>query len=235
MDRWRSYLPMLWVGLLSGLVIAAGLWVWQRLHDPQMLPFHEIRISGQFQHLNPGQLKQILQPQIQGGFFSIHLESLRQSLMAHAWVEEVSIRRIPGILYVNVREAKPIARWNDQYLISSKGQFFLAPSDAPTGLPILRGSLGKEMIVFENYKKINILLSKLQLKLQEITLDQRGNWALTLSNGILVTAGRDDVLFRMERLVHWYPQIVNDKASEITHIDLRYSNGVAVQFSSNSR
>lgn len=225
-----NYLPMMLSGLLLGLVIAGGIWVWQRLNDPHTLPFHEIRISGQFQHLNANQLRQTLQPQIHSGFFALKLAPLKQSLMTNPWVEDVAIRRIPGTLYVNVREQQPVARWNDRYLINSDDQLFLAPRDAPAGLPLLQGPEENQALILGNYKQINRLLQPLGLSVQQLQLDQRQSWELVLSNGITVTIGREDVLMRIQRLAHWYPQIVSDKVSEIVHIDLRYANNISVQF-----
>ncbi len=54
--------------LVAGLAFG-GWWAWQRLHDTDTLPFHEVRIVGQLHHLNSEQLHQTVQQQIHGGFF----------------------------------------------------------------------------------------------------------------------------------------------------------------------
>ncbi len=226
--QWRIYWPVMLTGFILGLVITFGLWVWQRLNDPHTLPFHDIHVTGQFQHLNSEELRKKLQPQIHGGFFVLKLAPLKQSLLTLPWVEDVSIRRIPGTLYVNVREHQPVARWNNFYLINNHDQLFPAPRDTPAGLPILLGPENSEPLVLAQYKQMNALLKPLHLQIQKMIYDDRQNWELILSNGVGVTVGREDVLPRMQKLVRWYPQIVNDQPSPVTHIDLRYSNSIAV-------
>jgi cell division protein FtsQ len=224
--RWRGYWPVMLTGFILGWVVVSGLWVWQRLNDPQALPFHDVKVSGQFQHLNPAQLRQFLLPQIHGGFFVLKMEPLKQSLLKTPWVEEVSIRRIPGTLYVNVQEHQPVARWNDQFLINSHDQVIPAPRDTPDGLPTLYGPQDSEQLVLSYFQQMNVLLKPLNLQIQQIRYDERKNWELVLNNGVTVTIGRDDVLPRMERLARWYPRIVGDQP--ITHIDLRYPNSIAL-------
>jgi cell division protein FtsQ len=228
---WRGYFTMASAGLLLGVMIAGAIWLWQILHEPQTLPFHDVRISGgQFQHINSGQLRASLRQQIHGGFFSVQLAPLKQSVMTNPWVEDVAIRRIPGILYVTVREHQPVARWNAHHLINAHDQLFLAPADAPVNLPLLTGAETAQALILMHYKEINNLLLPLHLRVQQLSLDQRQTWELVLNNGIAVTIGHDQVLPRVQRLVHWYPQIVNDKAGEVKHLDLRYPNSIAVEF-----
>lgn len=228
--HWRNYLPMILTGLLTGLLIASAIWIWQRLNDPQTLPFREIRVSGQLQHLQAAQIRQILLKKIHNGFFALKLEPLKQSLITNPWVEDVAIRRIPGILFVTVKENQAVAQWNDHYLLNTEGQLFEAPADAPAGLPLLQGPPENSAIVLQYYKEMNNLLKPLQLGLQRITLNKEQSWEIELNNGLQIDLGRDEILERLQRLVKWYPKIVNDKADQIVHIDLRYSNGIAVQF-----
>ncbi len=227
---WRNYFPVMFTGLLAGLLIASGVWIWQRLNDPQTLPFREIRVSGQLEHLQAAQIRQKLSKQIHSGFFALKMEPLKQSLISNPWVEDVAIRRMPGILFVTVKEQQAVARWNDEYLINSHDQLFQAPGDAAKGLPLLQGPSENSAIVLQNYKEMNNLLKPLQLQLQRITLNKEQSWEIELNNGIQIDLGRDEVLERLQRFVKWYPKIVNDKVNQIEHIDLRYSNGIAVQF-----
>ncbi len=146
------------------------------------------------------------------------------------WVEDVALRRMPGILIVTVHEQQPIAQWNDRYLINTKKQVFLAPDDAPSALPILQGPDHSELQVLENYRQINSLLKSIHLQIAKLQLDLRHNWQLVLNNGIAVTIGREEILSRVQRLVHNYPQLIGDRAAEVAHIDLRYQSHVAIEW-----
>jgi cell division protein FtsQ len=225
--RW-NYVPKILTGLLVGGLISAGVWMWQWTRDPQTLPFHEVKVQGQFQHLNAAQLQQTAAQALHGGFFTVDLAAVRQHLMQTPWVETVSLRRIPGVLLVTVHEYQPVARWNDHYLLNAEQQLMAAPADAPQNLPLLQGPENAYADVFDNYQKIQTLLQPLQLSVTHLQQSARGSWELTLNNGILVTIGRDDVLARMQRLVQWYPTLVGADAANVNHIDLRYENSIAI-------
>ena len=231
----QNYLPMIVIGFISGLIIASSLWFWRVLHDPGFLPFHEIRITGQLQHINAAQLRRSIQQQIHGGFFSIQLQTVKQALMTNPWVQDVAIRRAPGVLSINVQEQRPVARWNDQYLVNVNDQIFPAPADSPKGLPQLKGPDENQVMMIANFKQITNILKPLHLQVQQIVLDQRQNWEMVLDNGIQVTIGREEIVSRVQRLAHFYQQIINDHAPEVSHIDLRYANGIAVEFKKANR
>lgn len=216
-----------------GLVIAAGLWVWQQVSDPRTLPFHEVRIQGQFKHLSTSQLQHSTQQSINGGFFTLNMQAVRRNLMINPWVEDVAVRRLPGILIVAVKEQEPVARWNDQYLFNSDQQLFFAPQDTPAGLPILRGPTDQPQTVLTNYQLIATMLKPLNIQASQLQLSDRGSWELTMDNGIVITIGSEEVLPRVQRLAHWYPKLVGDNAAEVTTIDLRYPNSIAIAWKNN--
>lgn len=225
----RRLAPVIWTLLfLSGLIGAAG-WAWQRIHDPRVLPFHEVKVQGQFHHLNAFQLRKQVQQNIHGGFFALDMLALKKNLMQLPWVEDVAVRRMPGILIVSIREQKPVAQWNDHELFNSEGQLFAAPQDAPAGLPLLRGPSGSPQTVLSYYQKINTMLKPLSLQIVMLRLTEPGSWELTLNNGLSIMIGREDALNRMQRWIRWYPRINAEKTEPIVHVDLRYQNGIAVE------
>ncbi len=230
--QWFSYWPMMLTGLVLGLVIISSLWVWEQVRDPKTLPFREVRVQGQFQRLDAAKLQHIAEQSINGGFFALNMNAVQKNVMATPWVEEVTVRRIPGVLIVGVREHLPIARWNDQFLLNSHQDLFLAPQDAPSNLPKLAGPEGLKDEVFTQYQKISNIFKPLNLSVNQLQLSERGSWDMVLDNGIQVTIGRDDVLPRVQRLAHWYTKLVGDKAAAINSIDLRYQNSIAISWKS---
>ena len=232
-NSWSLYLPMILTGLLTGMLISAGIWVWQQLSDPKTLPFREVRIQGQFQRLDPTQLQHIAEMGINGGFFTLKMGALRRTLLTIPWVEDVAIRRIPGTLIIAVREQQPVAHWNDQYLVNSDQQLFLAPKDTPAGLPVLQGPSDQQQEVVADYLQMSALFKPLNIKIVQLKLNERGSWQFTMDNGITVIIGRDEVLPRVARLAHWYPKLVADKAALVASIDLRYQSSIAVAWKTN--
>jgi len=63
-----------------------------------------------------------------------------------------------------------------------------------------------------------------------LNLEQRGAWTLRLGNGIDVVLGRDQVEQRFERFMTVYQARLASRADEVSRVDARYTNGVAVQW-----
>jgi cell division protein FtsQ len=225
---------MMLAGLIMGLGIAGGLWIWQQVSDPNTLPFHEVRVQGQFNHLQLPELQKSAQQSVNGGFFTLDMQGVKQKLMAMPWVEDVAVRRLPGILIIAVKEHLPIARWNDKYLFNSDAQIFAPPQDAPSDLPVLKGPDEQSQIVLSSYQQIENSLKPLNLKITELILNERGSWQMTLNNGVVVTIGREQVMNRVQKLVYWYPKLIGDKADHVTSIDLRYPNSIAIRWKNTS-
>jgi cell division protein FtsQ len=66
------------------------------------------------------------------------------------------------------------------------------------------------------------------MRLAALELDARGAWNLTLDNGVMVRLGRRQVDERFERFVLAAAKLVSQRATDITYVDMRYSNGFAV-------
>lgn len=63
-----------------------------------------------------------------------------------------------------------------------------------------------------------------------LSLERRGAWTLRLSNGIEVVLGRDQVAKRFERFITVYENRLISRSDEVSRVDARYTNGVAVQW-----
>lgn len=225
----RRLWPVIWALLFLGGLIGAAGWAWQRVHDPRVLPFHDVKIQGKFHRLDALQLQKQVQQHINGGFFALDMLALKQNLMHLPWVEDVAVRRVPGVLIVSIREQKPVAQWNDHDLFNSEGELFTAPPDAPRDLPALRGPEGSQQMMLSYYQQINTMLKPLNLQIMMLHLTQQGSWDVTLNNGISVMMGREEALSRMRRWIRWYPRIAAEQSEKIVHADLRYQNGIAVE------
>jgi cell division protein FtsQ len=61
-----------------------------------------------------------------------------------------------------------------------------------------------------------------------LQVDSRGALDIELINGLQVKLGRDDIDYKIERLVGIYQQQILPRRERIRRLDLRYSNGFAV-------
>jgi cell division protein FtsQ len=66
------------------------------------------------------------------------------------------------------------------------------------------------------------------LRIAAVRLDERGAWELDLDSGVTVRLGRRDVDERIDRFIRTTSQVIAHRMSEISYVDMRYSNGFAI-------
>jgi cell division protein FtsQ len=165
-------------------------------------------------------------------FFATDLSDVKDKLEQRPWVESAAVRRVwPDRLAIEIREKKPLAYWSDGRLVSRSGEVF-APSNPEVAgkLPLLSGPDERVMDVIRMAQIMSDTLAEYSLGFAGLSLEQRGAWTLTLSNGIEVVLGRDQVTERFERFVTVYQERLVSRANEVKRVDARYSNGVAVKW-----
>ena len=70
--------------------------------------------------------------------------------------------------------------------------------------------------------------------IQRLTLDSRGAWSMLLTNGTTVRLGRTAAYERLQRLMSSWDVLTNQEPSPPTDVDLRYTNGFAVNWPQNT-
>lgn len=217
------------LGLVIFTVVLIGIFT---LRNPKTLPFREIKIITTGTHLKIPELKNIIIHHINGGFFSFNAGELRSALTVLPWVYNVSIRRIwSSELEIAVAEQKALARWNKTQLISNLGTLFTPPiATIPKDLPELQGFEGSQKIVLARLEQFDRLLEPLHIKITTLRVSDRETLFLVLNNHIQVYLGRKDIDKRFEKLVCFYRQIIGNRSDQVEYIDLRYPNGLAIQW-----
>jgi cell division protein FtsQ len=165
-------------------------------------------------------------------FFATDLSDVKEKLEKRPWVESAAVKRVwPDRLAIEVREKKPLAYWSDGRLVSRSGEVFSPPNPEVAGkLPLLSGPDERVMDVIRMARSMSETLTEHRLGFAGLSLEQRGAWTLTLSNGIEVELGRDQVTQRFDRFVTVYQERLASRANEVEGVDARYSNGVAVKW-----
>jgi cell division protein FtsQ len=208
------------VGILYGAVYYA-------VHLPGLFPLQNVRLSSVPQRVDPAAVLQVVRNEVQGNFFTVDIERLRQSLGKLPWVRNVSIRReFPHRLEVQLEEYQALARWNNSALVDSQGEVFIAKSEMV--MPDFVGQEGTAAEVTQQYTQFSGQLAALDLQVTRLVLSPRHAWQLRLSNGMVLELGREDMQQRLARFVAAYPYSLAAIQSQVKYVDLRYSNGFAV-------
>ena len=188
-------------------------------------------IEGQLDHADADNIKAAVNQFVATSLVALDLDLLKQELEVEPWIHEVAIRREwPGTLIIRVEEEVAIARWGDRQLLNSEGRIF-SPEHVlgQEQLPLLSGPEHSEADVMKQYQQFNQLLYPLGVRIRDLNRNDRGALTLTLTNGVIVKLGRNEVLARMRRLVTFLQSGFREQVANLQTIDLRYDNGLAVE------
>ncbi len=229
-----SAVPWLQAGLGVVILLVAGLVPWATgkvlgAMDQQILA---IDVNGDFIGDSRVAIERQAGKWIGKSYFSTDLSEIKADLERRPWVETVAVRRVwPDRLELNVREKKPLAYWTDGRLVSRKGELFMPPNPEVAGrLPQLAGPDERVRDVINMARTMSDKLAGHGLGFSGLSLERRGAWTLRLANGIEVVLGRDQVAKRFERFITVYENRLISRSDEVSRVDARYTNGVAVQW-----
>jgi cell division protein FtsQ len=199
-------------------------------------PIERVLVEGPFQRVTPPEIEAAVIEAVKGGLATVDLAAVRRRVERIEWVDRALVqRRWPNAVRVVVSEQVPAARWNDTGLLNARGELFLRNARyAPPELPALEGPDGSEGLVAQLYLDAQGRFLEAGLRLAGVRLDERGAWELTLANGVRVRLGRLAVNERLDRFIDLASPLVAKRASEITHVDMRYTNGFSVGWSARS-
>lgn len=228
--------PAFVVLVVSGSVAGLALMLdWMK--DPRAWPVNNVRIEGDFRHLDRIALQGSLAPMLEQGFFGSQVAEIQSQLQARPWVEQVSVRRVwPDRVQISINEQQAVARWGARGYLNPRGELFEPELVVEIdGLPQLAGPDGHEQRVLAMYARMRKALRPLRLQVTQLQLDARRAWHVRLDNGLKMELGRHDPLQRVARFVRAYPSIMATGNGTVMSVDLRYSNGVAVHWQSVNR
>lgn len=224
-------------GSLGLLAYGAASWV---VAQPWFALRH-IEVKTPVAHVTEAQIRLVAERRVRGTFFTIDLESVRNSMEKLPWVREARVeRRWPDTLVVSLTEHVPLARWNDDALMNDAGEVFVAAVSA--NLPRLSGPEDSSAEVVAAYRRHQAALTPLGMTISELRLSPRRAWRIRLDNGMQLALGREQTDARLARFAALYPRLFTAQpatqavaaeqgttpAAPLT-VDLRYPDGFAVR------
>jgi cell division protein FtsQ len=220
---WRAYVRR--GALLLVVVSAVGALAWGLDR-----PVRVISMDGSFQRVSPGQIEKAVAPFAHAGFMSANLDDIQRAVEALPWVDHARIaRHWPNSLHVTVTEQTAAARWGESGLLNTRGELFVrTATHVPAELPRLSGPEGSESQVAQRYLAAQGRMLEAGMRIAAVRLDERGAWEMDLDSGITVRLGRRDVDERIDRFIRTTSQVIAHRLTEITYVDMRYSNGFSI-------
>lgn len=214
------------------LLLTVIVWSYAKITNPNTFPIQSVRIIGNDSFVNPQAIQTTIAPYLKSGLLNIKLNPLQTQLEKIPWVESVRFWRVwPHELVIDITQQTPIAHWNETALLNDNGDTF-SPNDKTLSdkLPWFYGPSNQMPTVLTAFHALNALLRPIQLRINVISLTTRGAWRIRLNNGMLLILGSEDVPQRLERFIKVYPELFAHQTNSVEYIDLRYPNGLAVQW-----
>lgn len=214
-------------GLAAAMVtaaIGAGAFIGYRSVLEQ--PVARVVYAGELDRLRQADLEALSLAIQQAAPGSVTLESVREAARRVPWVRDASVRRLfPDALEVTLQAHEAFAHWNEDELISTRGEVFAAQDSA--ALPRLRGPQGSGPAMLAQYRALAAVLAPIS-PVTELRLSPRGAWMVVLDSGLTLQGGRGDVLARVQRFATAWPRLAADPG-DAGFVDLRYPNGFAIR------
>lgn len=170
-----------------------------------------------------------------GRLLSTDLAALRDQVLGLSWPRKVSIRRVwPDKILVGIERETVVAQWGDQGYLSPDGEVVRTP-DANGEMPHLRCALTGPKAALETFRHLRTLLAGSfpadeGLAITALTENALGEWRVQLANGVQAALGAESLHERMQRFLLAYRHLSRQGDEPLQHLDLRYSNGVAVRW-----
>ncbi|CAA0109897.1 Cell division protein FtsQ [Halioglobus japonicus] len=196
------------------------------------LPVQRISVTGELEHTQAQAVQDMVQPGLAGGFLSADLQQIQRQLEGLPWIYQASVRRKwPSALEIHVVEELPIARWGQDGFLNHEGGVFHSDKAAEwETLPRLQGPKGSAKSLVEKYQRLVEFLAPLNLSVEQLAVDERGQLEAVLTGGMQLSLGGEDFLERMQRFKGIYHSDLAARKAEIERVDLRYESGIAVAF-----
>lgn len=224
-------------------VVVALLMGGSRVLDRLDQPITRVQVAGELRHLDQAVIAEWVQGQITDGVLRTNLRSLQRQLQKQPWIAKATVRRQwPGVLAISLQERVAVARWNNKDLLTANGEVF-KPQQLPLfeELPHLWGVDVSGREVLQQFHWLQVQFQTMDLQVVTVSKAQRGAWQIEvvpqLSDGeagqavsLQVAFGKHDLAERLERFKTLYESVLQARINEIERVDLRYTNGISVQW-----
>ncbi|BAU47278.1 cell division protein FtsQ [Sulfurifustis variabilis] len=220
--------------LALGLLVSVSYGVDWALRT-QNFPVASIRFEGPFRRVTHAELESAVLPLVRANFFLVDLDAVKRQLEDIPWVHRVSVRRaFPQDLHVEFTEQRVVARWRDDAWLNASGEVVHVQVTDAEGLPRLEGPDGTAAQVLAAYEDFGRALAPAGLKLAGASLTPRRSWRLDLEGPeelrLTLVLDHEQPQKRLARFARFYATTLASQAGAVRLVDLRYTNGFAVEW-----
>lgn len=214
------------------IIFLAAMSIFLFLSHVVLFPITHVSVYGDLTESQQVEVEKLIRPYINSGFFGLQMSQIEDVLTGLPEVSTAEVKRVwPNQLNVLLSNQSITALWNGTQSINCFGEAIQLPKQVdPKTLPQLYGPDDQQLVVLDYYQQFSDALMPLSLSIDAIRLTDDDIWSVRLSNKTVVELGDRDVLNRMMRFVEIYPQLLAQHKMPPHQIDMRYKNGMAVDW-----
>lgn len=220
--------------IVACCVLLAGIYgLYKMITDAKVATLNVVGVNSD---VEKEQISQHLATVVKDNYFTSDLEKIRDQTLEISWVDRVVVSRAwPNGIRVRVMPRHAIARWGTGRLLSDEGDVYSeAVAKNHTNLPLLHGPLDQSKVMMRRYNEINQLFHPVQLRLKELYLTDRRTWFMQFDSGLRIIVDQDQTMSKLQRLSHLAQTDLKPVLLKVSAIDLRYRNGLALQWKSSA-
>jgi cell division protein FtsQ len=231
---------MVMVGI--ALLATVGLALRTKLLTPTFLHINTMQVYGELRWVDREKLNAAVKPFLDSNFFSADLNGIKQTVESLPWVASASVRRQwPNRLQILVNEHRAVAMWKDGFLINENGGLFqpeVVPENMAQTLVQLQGPDNTYQYLFAQYQELQPMFADQgqdgELLITKVYMNERRALGIELKSGMRIIFGRlnasMDLYNAASRFLQAFKSNLQEQAGQIAVVDLRYTNGFAVQW-----
>lgn len=191
-----------------------------------------LEVVGVNSEVEKKQITKHLSSVVKDNYFTSDLEAIRDRTLEVSWVDRVVVSRAwPNGIRVRVMPRHAIARWGTGRLLSDEGDIYTeAVVKNYPNLPLLHGPLDQSKAMMRRYNEINQLFHPVNMRLKELYLTDRRTWFMQFDTGLRIIVDQEQTMSKLQRLSHLAQTDLKPVWSKVSAIDLRYRNGLAIQW-----
>ena len=171
-----------------------------------------------------------------GNFFSIELDRIKSEVEGLAWVQNAEVRREwPNTLLIEVREHRPVMRWNKNQWVNSVGDVVDLPGDilVQNAIQLFGRDKDAAMMLRQAYVWKKRLATQ-GIELRSLWLSGAQAWTLGLlqidtATEFELLLGREQVEARLSRFEYLYKNQIRSIDQRLKRVDARYPDGLAIK------
>ncbi|MFT5571705.1 MAG: cell division protein FtsQ [Cryomorphaceae bacterium] len=207
-----------------------------RLYRPDTFVIDQLKIKGKLRHMQANDVENLINELGVGNFFSIELEKIKSEVEGLAWVQKAEVRREwPNTLLIEVREHRPVMRWNKNKWVNSVGDVVDLPGEISVSNSIQLLGRDKDSAVMLRQAYVwKKRLAADGIQLQSLELSGAQAWTLGLlkmdtAAQFELLLGREQVEERLSRFQYLYHSQFRTTHQRLKRVDARYPDGLAIK------